>query len=409
MKRLAIVSLGYLWFPCETGTSRFFHIAMTAAKAGYDVEVITTDFQHFEKRPRDKEKIRNQSYPFRITFIHAPAYKKNIDLRRIMSNRTAARNVRSYLEQNIRRFDAVYVSIPANDIGAVVTEICKANHVPCIVDVEDLWPEAMAMVLPNEKLRNLLLRRFYKDAERVYQNCSAVVGTSEDYTARAFLNQKRDIPCATVYVGCDLSEFDAGVQEFSKEIEKPEEEFWVTYAGSISTSYDIRTLILSAKELGDFRGVQIHILGTGSQKEQLEELVKREHITNVCFHGFQPYPRMAAFLSKSDVVVNSFVKNAPQSMVNKIGDYLASGKPMVNTLQNPSFCDFVRRTRCGISVRPENSAALTKAILYLKENPKICSAMGKNARRCAETEFDRNVSYQKILELIEESCSNSKF
>ena len=418
MKKIAIVSLGYLWFPCETGTSRFFHIAMTAARAGYDVEVITTDFQHFEKRPRNKELIRQQHYPFQITFIHAPAYRRNIGIGRILSNRQAVRNIRHYLENRILSYDAVYISIPANDIGAGVCELCRENHVPCIVDVEDLWPEAMSMVLPQEKLRNFFLRRFYTDAERVYKSCSGVVGTSEDYTARAFRHQKRDIPSATVYVGCDLADFDAGVREFCTDgaaaggfsdgsapapVRKPEGEFWVTYAGSISTSYDIRTLVLAGKRLWESGStdVRIKILGTGSRKEQLNELAVREQISNVEFLGFQPYHRMAAILTESDVVVNSFVKNAPQSMVNKIGDYLASGTAMINTLENPYFCEFVKRNRCGVNVRPENVSSLTRAILYLKENPKIRARMGINARKCAETEFDRAVSYQKILEIIE--------
>ena len=423
MSKIAIVSLGYLWFPCETGTSRFFHIAMMAAGAGQDVEVITTDFQHFEKRPRNKELIRQQHYPFKITFIHAPAYRRNIGIGRILSNRQAVRNIRHYLENRIRSYDAVYISIPANDIGAEVCELCRENHVPCIVDVEDLWPEAMSMVLPQEKLRNFLLRRFYTDAERVYKSCSGVVGTSEDYTARAFKHQKRDIPSATVYVGCDLADFDAGVREFCTggaaeggvgrgtgagvacaplPVRKPEGEFWVTYAGSISTSYDIRTLVMAGKELMEqgHRDIRILILGTGSNKEQLEKLASRENISNVEFLGFQPYHRMAAILNESDVVVNSFIRNAPQSMVNKIGDYLASGTPMINTLQNPYFCEFVKRNRCGVNVRPEDPASLTRAILYLKENPQIRIRMGKNARKCAEAEFDRAVSYKKILEII---------
>ena len=83
MKKIAIISLGYLWFPCESGPSRFFDIAKVFVNAGYEVECITTSFQHFKKAPRNKEDILNQKYPFKITFIDTPAYKKNVDLRSI--------------------------------------------------------------------------------------------------------------------------------------------------------------------------------------------------------------------------------------------------------------------------------------------------------------------------------------
>ena len=75
MKKIGIVSIGYGWLPCEHGPSRFYYIAKIFSEQGYDVELITTTYQHFDKAPRDKEKILSMGYPFKITFIDAPAYK----------------------------------------------------------------------------------------------------------------------------------------------------------------------------------------------------------------------------------------------------------------------------------------------------------------------------------------------
>ena len=407
MKKIAIVSLGYFWTPVEAGTTRFFQIAMAFCRAGYEVEVITTGFQHFKKCPRDKVKIEKENYPFKITFIDVPPYKKNIDLRRVYSNRVAARNVRSYLSEHIREYAAVYCSIPANNVAANVSEICHQKSVPCIIDIEDLWPEAMGMVIKKDGLRKLLLDSFRRDAETAYRNADGIIGTSEDYTARAFSNQSRDIPRDTVYVGCDLEEFDRGVQEYSCEVEKPNDEFWVTYAGSISTSYDIRTLILSAKELLDegHDEIKVQILGTGSQKEKLEAFVRSEKIDNVKFWGFVAYPRMAAVLNKSDLLINSFVKGAPQSIVNKVGDYLASGKAMINTLENPVFCRLVSRYQVGCNIAPGDASILASTILDLKKRERDRMEMGKNARRLAETEFDQGVSYMRVVRMVEKCMS----
>lgn len=398
MKKIAIISLGYMWFPCESGTSRFFYIANLFHDNGYEVEVITTSFQHFEKKPRNQELILSQGYPFQIVFIDAPAYKKNIDIRRVYSNKVAERNLRKYLNLHVKEYDAVYTSIPANNIAAMVTTVCKKNHVPCVLDIEDLWPEAMAMVVKNEKLRNLLFRGFLRDAEIAYANCSAVIGTSEDYTARAFKYNKRNIPHETVYVGCDIEAFDAGVKEYQDSIIKPDDEFWVTYAGSISTSYDIKTLILAAKELlncGETK-IQFQLLGTGSQKAELESFVKEQNINNVHFWGFVPYPKMCAVLSKSDVLVNSFVKGAPQSIVNKIGDYLAAGKPIINTLENPNFCKLIEENEVGVNVEAGDVLKLSEGIaIFLNdtESYKI------NARKLLEERFDRLICYLKIIKI----------
>lgn len=394
MKKIAIISLGYMWFPCESGTSRFYDIAMTFVNAGYDVECITTGFQHFKKAPRDKQLILSQGYPFKITFIDVPPYKRNIDIRRVLSNRAASKNLEKYLLNNIQKYDVVYVAIPANNIAAMVTSVCKEYCVPVIVDIEDLWPEAMSMVIKNNFLRKILLYSFERDAETTYRNADGIIGTSEDYTERAFRNRDKNIPAKTVYVGCNLAEFDAGVEKYSDDIEKNKGQFWVTYAGSISTSYDIKTLIDAGYMLRD-KNVHVQILGTGSLKDELEKY--SQDMDNIHFWGFTPYPKMAAVLSKSDVVVNSFVKGAPQSIVNKVGDYLASGKPMINTLENPVFCKLVEKNNIGINVEPENVKQLAEVIeKYMVNNDK----QGKNARILAKTQFDRKVTYQSIVEII---------
>lgn len=397
-KKIAIVSLGYLWFPCESGPSRFYDIAMHFMQAGYEVECITSSFQHFKKAPRDKEYILAQQYPFKITFIDAPSYNKNIDLRRIVSNKVACRNLKKYFRQHVREYDVVYVAIPANNISAMVTSICKENHVSVVVDIEDLWPEAMAMVIKNRVVRKILLHSFVQDAEITYKNADGIIGTSEDYTDRAFEKREKNILAETIYVGCNLDEFDAGVEKYSAEIFKEEGQFWVTYAGSISTSYDIKTLIDAGYALKD-KNVHVQILGTGSLKDELEEYSRQ--IPNIHFWGFVQYPKMAAVLSKSDVVINSFIKGAPQSIVNKVGDYLASGKPMINTLENPVFCKLVREGHVGVNIEPEDYKLLKNAIEFYLFDIKKKTEQGSNARKLAEKQFDRKVSYDRLVKFVD--------
>ena len=209
-------------------------------------------------------------------------------------------------------------------------------------------------------------------------------------------------------MGNEIAEFDAGVAEYGPQISKDEEEFWVSYAGTIGTSYDIKTMVLAGKELLN-RGksqIKIKILGGGPLKEELEGLAKEQKCTNVEFVGYAPYPKMAAYLAKSDILVNSFVKKAPQSIVTKIGDYLAAGKPMINTCMSPEFRNKVEHDGFGINIMPEDVKVLADAIEKLYEDETGRTEMGKRARTIAEEQFDRPQSYKKIIELIEELTGN---
>jgi glycosyltransferase involved in cell wall biosynthesis len=261
----------------------------------------------------------------------------------------------------------------------------------------------MAIAIHNKFLQNIIFPYFHKDAERTYALASAAVGTSEDFTERAVKYNHRSIPLKTVYVGCDVDVFDKGVKNHSVEINKEPSEFWVTYAGSISNSYDIATLVLAGKELlkSGRSDIKIKILGTGTLKEQCESLAKEYNCNNVEFLGYVAYPKMAAYLSKSDIVINSFVKGAPQSIVNKIGDYLSSGKPMINTLENPVFTQIVESNHVGINIEPGNPSLLAKTIEELIDDSNKREVLGKNARKLAKTRFDRKESYKEIVNLAE--------
>ena len=117
--------------------------------------------------------------------------------------------------------------------------------------------------------------------------------------------------------------------------------------------------------------------------------------------GYVKYKEMAAYLRKSDILVNSFVKGAPQSIVNKVGDYLAAGRPMVNTLESAEFMGLVERHGFGANVAAGDAGALAKAILAYEADPERRKREGRNARRLAEERFDRKQSYQRIVKVAE--------
>lgn len=401
-KKIAVISMG-VKLNGEKGYSRFRYIGDFLSDAGYQVDLITTTFQHWEKAQRDINTIKKEDYKFRLKFIYEPGYRKNIDPRRIWSHHIAAKNLTKLLEQD-GDYDLIYCEIPPNDVALAAAEYAKKKGIPFVPDVNDLWPEAMRMVLDIPVVSDILFYPLQRDAEKVYSLVSGIIGTSDEYRDRPLKNQKLDVPRKTVYVGNEIAEFDKGVETYGPQIQKPGGEFWVSYAGTIGTSYDIRTMVLAGRELLD-RGmdqIKIKILGGGPLKEELENLAKEKECTNVEFVGYAPYPKMAAYLTKSDILVNSFVKKAPQSIVTKIGDYLTAGKPMINTCMSPEFRQKVETDGFGINILPEDVKILTDAIMDLYKDREGCRIMGEKARKIAEEQFDRPESYKKIIELIEE-------
>ena len=401
MKRIAIIASDVA-MPGEKGLKRMHYLAGLFAASGYETELITSDFQHWEKAHRTEERKReaNEQASFDITFLHEPAYSRNVDLKRIVSYRVLARNIKKYL--NGRQYDAVYTLIPDNRVAAVAGAYAKHSGLPFIVDIEDLWPEAMRMVCDVPVLSDALFSYFTVNAKKTYSLADAVVGSSDEYRDEP-KKYGIDIPLKrTVYVGNDLAQFDKAVAENAGKIDKPEGDFWLIYAGTIGTSYDLATLIRAAdmiKKKG-IDNVRTLILGDGPQRAELEALAASLK-ADIRFTGFLPFEEMAAYLSKSDITVNSLVAKAAQSIVSKIGDYLAAGIPMLNTGLDKEFCDKVSSDGFGVNVTPEDPVALADAILSLYHAPERRAEMGRIARRIAEQEFDRANTYPGIIAMVD--------
>lgn len=400
-RRIALVTMDVRLADEPKGLDRTAYIASTLAQAGYEVDLITSSFQHWEKAQRDTADQRYRSLPFRVVFIDAPSYKKNLDVARVRNHALVAKQVAVYLDAH-PDYDLVLAKIPPNDLARVCGEFCRAHGIPFVVDVNDLWPEAMRMVLDVPVVSDVLFRPFLRDAEAAYRLADAAIGTSDEYALRPQKRNGREIPHITVYVGNDVAAFDAEACAHASAVRKPEGAFWVTYAGTIGKSYDIRTLIEAAGDIAraGHDDVQFMVLGGGPEKDRMEELA-RATAAPVTFPGYLPHAEMAAYLAASDVLVNSFVKRAPQCIVSKIGDYLAAGKPMVNTLDNAEFCAKVDRDGFGVNVAPEAPAELAGAILALKDDPHARERMGAAARAVAESQFDRPRAYRRIVDLVD--------
>lgn len=383
------------------GATRYVYLATLLHEHGFDVDFITSGFQHWEKRQRDVEHFDAGTDAYTIRFIEEPFYPKNMCPQRIWAHHVVAKRVSEYFDEH-HDYDLIYCQIPPNDVAREIGQAAHKFNIPFVVDVNDLWPEAFRVAFDVPVLSDILFAPFYRQAKAVYQMADAVVGTSDEYRERGLRDARAGIPSETVYVGNQLCEFDAGVTAHALQIDKPAGDIWVSYAGTLSACYDLETLVKAmALVQNTHPEAKLQILGDGSERDNLKAAVHSSG-AEVVFHGYLPYSQMAAWLSKSDITINSLVEKAAQSIVTKIGDYLAAGKPMVNTSCSKEFRAKVKNDDFGVNVKPGDAEGMAEVLVDLIEDPQRRSRMGERARAIAEEQFDRPHSYLKTVRLIEE-------
>lgn len=382
------------------GATRYVYLATLLHEHGYDVDFITSGFQHWEKRQRDVEHFDAGTDAYTIRFIEEPFYPKNMCPQRIWAHHVVAKRVSEYFDEH-HDYDLIYCQIPPNDVAREIGKAAHKFNIPFVVDVNDLWPEAFRVALDVPVFSDILFAPFYRQAKAVYQMADAVVGTSDEYRERGLRDARSGIPSETVYVGNQLCEFDAGVTAHASQIDKPAGDIWVSYAGTLSACYDLETLVRAmALVQKTHPEAKLQILGDGSERDNLKA-VAHSSGAEVVFHGYLPYSQMAAWLSKSDITINSLVEKAAQSIVTKIGDYLAAGKPMVNTSCSKEFRAKVEADGFGVNVKPGDAEGMARVLIDLIEDSSRRAQMGEKARIVAEEQFDRPHSYLKTVRLIE--------
>lgn len=406
MRRVLVVA-AYSQLPGEVGFSRYYYIAEQLAQRGCDVTFVTSKFRHYDKTHRTTF-LPRVSDTLKVVLLDELGYKKNIGLKRIISHKHLAFNLKQFLNKNKKAFDVVYVGIPVPELGIVAAKYAKNACVPFVIDVMDIWPEAMKMVFNYPILSDILFYSLKQRINKVYSAADIVFGVSQTYVDRAMSVNKKATHAEAVFIGTDLFYFDQLASQNIDGVEKLEGEFWITYIGTLGHSYDIKTLIYAVDLLRkkyELSDIKLMVLGDGPLRKEFESLANQLQI-NVEFTGFLDYSTMIRYLKRSDVAVNSIRKNAAQSIVTKVGDYMAAGLPILNGSMNAEFVSMVDTNGIGINYKPEQPESLACAIYELYSNIDLRKQMGLNSRRLAEDKFDRGKSYQAIYKAVLENSPN---
>lgn len=402
-KKVVLVNRA-VYLPGEGGYKRTVYLFDMMRRKGHHPILLTSDFNHYKKQGRNIEEFKRNypEYADSIVFLHTPHYKKNISPKRYLAERVWAKVVREWVEQHASELDAIMLSMPDMNTILGVEDVCKKNDIEMIIDVRDLRPEAFRVIIKNETMYKILLNPMKRKADRAYACADKLFAVSKEYLDRGLQANHTAKVKESIYIGAVLDLFDEGVQEFAEEIKKEDGEIWLTYAGTLGESYDLITCIDAAKRIQDenTHNLKFIVLGQGPDQESLEEYARKMGADNVRFVGFVEYKKMAAYLSKSDITINAIKKRGSQSIINKVADYFAAGKPMLNGCVCKEQQDMVDQYEVGLNYEPENIDSLVQALNTLLDAPEKCRIYGKNARKLAETEFDREKSYQKIIDKI---------
>lgn len=378
----------YCSLPSEPHFNRFWYLAELLAQK-HDVLLITSNFKHYDKSFRRPEDAVNASGGrLKVLLLNESGYTKNVSLARVQSHRVFVKHFEKWLGQcRPGEQDVVYSAYPF-----IATNILLGKHkarlgYKLIIDVQDVWPESFSAVLPFLKKIPHKLLPFSARADTAYRYADGLVAVSQTYLDRAKAANPT-VPGEVVYIGADYETLEntpakvfdhTGVTRFF-------------YLGTLSFSYDMQTVCQGIRRLAAAgEKVELHIMGGGPDLQTLKQYADE----SIYFYGYIPYSEMMSVAKGCDIAVNPIHAHSSASITNKLSDYMALQKPILNSQVNSEVAEVLQLIphadyRSG---DVESFTAAAKRILQQKSNPARSEEI---VRR-----FKRDVSYRKIANLIE--------
>lgn len=371
----------------ESDNGRFMYLCKKLCTR-HNVEIVTSDFSHSKKKPKSPLTVE---WPFKITFLHEPGYKKNVSIQRFLSHKVWGKNVGKYLGSRIKP-DVIYCAVPSLTAAREAAKYCKKNDVEFIIDIQDLWPEAFQMVFNIPLISDVLFIPFKWIANSIYRAADKIIGVSNTYVQRAISVSEKCKQGRTVYLGTEKKSFDKYI---SDEVLR-NDALKIVYVGTLGNSYDLNTVIDAIALLDVEKKVELVVIGDGPQKEKFEKYAEEKGLC-VNFIGRLAYSKMVSLLTQCDIAVNPIKKGSAASVINKACDYAMAGLPVVNTQESPEYRALLEQYNAGINCTCEDPVAVEKAFRQLIKDESLRRQMGKGSRRLGIEKFDRASTYQLIV------------
>ena len=392
--------------------ARFGDLGHHFALAGHDVTVLTTfpnfpqgriypgHAQHLRHEERDGA-IRVLRTPLLALGGHTPARKA------LLYASFAASSLLGGLLRDLRP-QVVIGTTPPPTVGYVSWLLAQRFGVPHVLDVRDIWPEAVvnagrvragAAVSALEFLNQHLLAR-----------SAAVTTVSEGKRDRLLALGARP---GTVHVlpnGVDLARFDreadahqSDARQFLRQAGVPEGKRLVVYAGVFNPPQGLDLVLDVARERAKRPDDDLHVclIGDGSLRQHLAARIAAENLRNVTLAG--PVERAlvpALYRCACATLVILRPRKDEHTVPSKIYESMGSGRAVLLSADG-EVAALARRAGCG-PVSAAGDAAGLQASLDALDEPQSALSWGAAGRRYVEAHNDRAVLAGRYEALLRE-------
>lgn len=380
---------------------RHYHLARALAERGHRVVVVSGSHSHLFTRPPRVSRPFTRQVIDGVTYcwVAVPRYGPAISLGRVLNMAAFAAALEALPTSRLPRPDAILVSSPSLFPVPIAARWARRFGARLVFEVRDIWPLTL-QELGGLSSRHPLIAAMQRLEDYGYRTADSVVSVLPG--AGPHMVERGMDPAKFHYLpnGIDLdgARRSGDAPAAIRDAVGPGA-FTVGFVGTLGRANVLETLIDAAR-LVDPEEVRVVVVGHGPERSQLME--RAAGARNVAFVGPIPKGDVPAALQLFDACYVGFRRSPLYRFgvsPNKLYDYMAAGRPVLfaaDAANQP-----VQEADCGLTVAPEDPAALAGAISSLATASEAERArLGANARAYVERHHDYHRLADELAEIL---------
>lgn len=367
---------------------RVWQEATTLHGAGYEVSIICPTGKGYEARYEVLDGIHIHRYPLPIEAAGALGYALEYALALAWTLWLTGRVLFT------RGFDVIHACNPP-DLFFLIGGLAKLLGKKFIFDHHDLNPELYEAKFGR---RDFFYRLMLGLERLTFRTADLSIATNESYR-RIAMERGGMAPERTFVVRSGPSLERMRILPPTPALKRGRT-YLVGYVGVMGKQEGIDLLLQSVRHIVQEQGRQdVHfgLVGGGTSLADMQQLATELGVGDyVTFTGRVPDADMLAMLNTADVCVNPDIANEmnDKSTMNKIMEYMALGKPIVQfdlTEGRYSARD------ASLYARKNDSVDLAEKILFLLDHPELRRSMGTYGRERVVNELSWDHEAPRLL------------
>lgn len=294
-------------------------------------------------------------------------------------------------------FDIIHIhDLPLTKVGV---HFKQQYNIKLVVDLHENWPSLLEKAIHANTFFGKILspislwRKYEKNSLKKADLIVAVVDEMKERVKA--LGIPNDIVVLENTI--DLKRFGSiSAKKCSKK-----ECFDLIFAGGLNVERGLQYVIKGIKiAKQNIPNLKLNIIGEGSYKGVLENLVKEHQVENeVDFLGWQPLEKVLKLTSQADVALIPHLKweQSDCSSPNKIFQCMLVGVPLLVSNCN-SLVRLVKTTKSGLFYPFDDYEKFAALLLYLYEHPEDRKQMGKNGTKAILTKYNWDNTVKDFLD-----------